>query len=184
MRITIDPLFWQVARWLLAAVFAAALWHKLRQPREFVRVIRDYRLLPGRLAPPAAASSMALEGLVMVGLASGLFMRPVAMLAIALLGIYFSAIGANLLRGRVDIDCGCMGPAAGTQSVRRLSGWLLFRNAILIGIAGLLLAPVSGRDLLWLDLATVVPGVLVASLLYFTADQLMANRPILESMLR
>lgn len=184
MRLVVDPFIFQVARWLLAGVFAAALWHKLRRPREFVGVVADYRLLPAGLAPLAAAAAALSEGLVLIGLTSGVALRQAAVLTVGLLGVYFLAIAVNLLRGRRDMDCGCMGPTASVPGGRRLSGWLLLRNSLLIGVAGLLLAPLSGRELLWLDLASLVPGVLVATLLYFTADQLMANRPILENLLR
>jgi hypothetical protein len=184
MPVAVDPFFWQVARWLLAGVFAAALWHKWRGRREFAAVVDDYRLLPAGTAPIAAALIMLLEGLVFVGLTSGIGLRPAAMLAISLLFAYFLAITVNLLRGRRDMDCGCLGPAGGAAGRHRLSGWLLVRNALLIGVAVMLLAPTTGRDLLWLDLASIVPGASVGLLIYFTADQLIANRPILESLLQ
>ncbi|MEX2126136.1 MAG: MauE/DoxX family redox-associated membrane protein [Woeseia sp.] len=184
MPVAVDPFFWQVARWLLAGVFAVALWHKLRARSEFVTVVGDYRLMPAGIVPFAARSIMLLEGLVLVGLTSGVGVRPAAVLALSLLGLYWFAIAVNLARGRRDIDCGCLGPS-GRDSVRhRLSGWLLLRNGVLVGIAGLMLAPLSGRDLLWLDSVTIVPGVIVSVLLYFTTDRLIANRPILEDMLR
>jgi hypothetical protein len=58
----------------------------------------------------------------------------------------------------------------------------LVRNAALIGVTGLVLAPVSARELVWLDTVAIVPGVVAATLIYFTADQLLANRSILGSM--
>jgi hypothetical protein len=180
----IDPLFWQVARWLLFGVFAVALWHKLRARESFIVVVDDYRLLPRKAASAAAATVMGLEALVLAGLCFDVSVRPAAILAVVLLGIYASAIAVNLLRGRRDIDCGCMGPAGGSQDRHRLSEWLLLRNAALIGLGAVVLLPVSGRELLWLDAAGIVTGAAVALLIYCTSDQLLANRPLLDRMLQ
>lgn len=185
MTVTVDPLYWHVARWLLAGVFVAGLAHKLRSPKNFIVVVRDYRIVPAGLAPFVAAMIMSLEGLVLVGLISGTGLRTSALLAAGLLAVYWLAMAFNLARGRNDIDCGCFGPAAGRASARqRLSGWLLARNAVLIGVAGLVLAPVSGRELIWLDMAGVVPGVIAATMIYFAADQLIANRSLVDDLVQ
>jgi hypothetical protein len=173
-----------VARWLLAGAFAAGLWHKLRTREIFVVVVRDYRVLPAGIAPFVATLILLLEGLVLVGLTSGMGLRTASMLAALLLGVYGAAIAINLVRGRRSIDCGCLGTAGDASGRNRLSGWLLVRNAVLIGIAGLVLAPVSDRELVWLDMVAIVPGVVAAMLIYFAADQLLANRPILDSMMQ
>lgn len=180
----VDPLFWQVARWLLFGVFAAALWHKLRARESFAVVVDDYRLLPRKAAPIAAVTVMGLEALVLAGLCFGVAARPAATLAIVLLGIYASAIAVNLVRGRRDIDCGCMGPAGGSQDRHRLSAWLLVRNIALIAIGAVVMLPTSGRELLWLDTAGIGAGAAVGLLVYFTSDQLLANRPLLDRMLQ
>lgn len=180
----VDPLFWQVARWLLFGVFAAALWHKLRARESFTVVVDDYRLLPRKVAPIAAVTVMGLEALVLAGLCFVVTARPAAILAIVLLGIYASAIGINLIRGRRDIDCGCMGPAGGSQDRHRLSPWLLVRNIALIALGAVVMLPTSGRELFWLDTAGIGAGAALALLIYFTSDQLLANRPLLDRMLQ
>jgi hypothetical protein len=182
MSVAIDPVHWQVARWLLAGVFAAGFWHKLRTREIFVVVVRDYRILPAGTAPFAATLILLLEGLVLVGLISGMGLRTTAVLAALLLCVYGVAIAVNLVRGRRSIDCGCFGAAGDASGRHRLSAWLLVRNAALIGVTGLVLAPVSARELVWLDTVAIVPGVVAATLIYFTADQLLANRSILGSM--
>lgn len=179
----VDPFFWQVARWLIAGVFAAGLWHKLRDPRAFAAVVDDYRLLPRGTAVFAAGLVVLLEGLVLAGLILRASARPAATMAIALLGVYGLAIAVNLARGRRDIDCGCLGPADHSGR-HRLSGWLLARNAVLACVAVVILAPASGRELLWLDATGIAAGVVVGLLLCFTMDRLLANRSILDSLLR
>lgn len=180
----VDPLFWQVARWLLFGIFAVALWHKLRARDAFIVIVDDYRLLPRQAAPVAAVAIMGLEALVLAGLCTTASVRAAAMLAMVLLAVYGSAIGINLVRGRRDIDCGCTGPAGGSQGLHRLSGWLLVRNAALIALGAVVVMPVSGRELLWLDTAGIAAGAVVALVLYLTMDQLTANRPLLDRMLQ
>lgn len=57
----LDPLYWQAVRWLVAAVFMAALAHKLVSLAAFETVMRDYRLLPANTAPAAARLVVLME---------------------------------------------------------------------------------------------------------------------------
>jgi hypothetical protein len=180
----VDPLFWHVARWLLFGVFAAALWHKLRAREAFAAIVDDYRLLPRRMVPAAAVAVVTLEVLVLTGLLFVATARPAAGLAVLLLVGYALAIVINLARGRRDIDCGCMGPTGGTDGRHRLSRWLPLRNVALIACGAVIVTPVSARELLWFDIVGISAGAAVALLVYFTADQLLANRPMLERMLQ
>lgn len=184
MAAPVDPLFWQVARWLLFGIFAVALWHKLSAREAFIVIVDDYRLLPRSAAPLATIMIMGLEALVLAGLCFVATARPAAILAMVLLGIYASAIGINLVRGHRDIDCGCTGPAGGGQGRHRLSPWLLVRNVGLIVLGAVVIMPTSARELLWLDTAGIAAGAAVALLVYWTADQLTANRPLLDRMLQ
>jgi hypothetical protein len=71
---------------------------------------------------------------------------------------YALAMATNLLRGRVDIDCGC------TPGRKQLLSWsLVVRNMILAASSLALLVPVSARTMV---LADVLVAVLVAG---FTA---------------
>lgn len=184
MAFPVDPLFWQVARWLLFGIFAVALWHKLRARAAFIVIVDDYRLLPGRAAPAAAHMIMGLEALVPAGLFFAGTARAAAVLAMVLLGAYAAAIVINLLRGRRDIDCGCTGPADGGGGRHRLSAWLPVRNVGLMALGAVVVMPTSARELLWLDTAGIAAGAAVALLVYLAMDQLTANRPLLERMLQ
>jgi len=181
--VAIDPLFAEVARWLLVAVFAAALWHKLSDWKVFVVVVEDYRLLPGILAAPAAAAVVAGEALALLGLTAGLE-KEAALLAAVLLGLYALGIAINLARGRRDIDCGCYGPAGGDAGRHRLSGWLLVRNAALVCAAAVVAAPSTGRELVWLDVVSIAAAVTAAVTIYYTADRLLANRPLIGNLVQ
>jgi hypothetical protein len=52
--IAVDPVFSWIARLGLCALFGAAAVHKARDLRAFTVTLRDYRVLPDRLAPIAA----------------------------------------------------------------------------------------------------------------------------------
>ena len=184
MAVTVDPLFWQVARWLLFGIFAVALWHKLGARDAFVAIVDDYRLLPRKAVRAAAATVMALEALVLAGLASSPAARPAAGLAMILLVVYALAIAVNLARGRRDIDCGCTGPATAATAGHRLSAWLLVRNGALAVLGAVVTLPTTERALIWVDAASIVAGAAAALLVYVTMDQLIANRPLLNRMLQ
>lgn len=128
-----DPLISLTIRCALAALFAVAAAHKLRDRRYFDGIVLDYRLLPPRLALRVARLLPGLE----LALAAGLLVgwRPAALTAAAVLLGYAAAMTVNLARGHREIDCGCGGPP------QRLSGWLVGRNVIMAAAALALLLP-------------------------------------------
>ncbi|HEX2138885.1 MAG TPA: MauE/DoxX family redox-associated membrane protein [Woeseiaceae bacterium] len=184
MSLELDPLYWHAVRWLVAAVFTGALAHKVVSPAGFGAVLRDYRLLPESTVPAAARLVVLLEAAVVVGLVTGIGLAWAAGLATLLLAVYGGAMAINLARGRRDIDCGCLGAAAGARSRHSLSGWLLLRNGMLGALSLLLFLPVTGRELVVLDFAGIAAAAAIGFLLYTAADQLMANAPRLAGGLR
>jgi hypothetical protein len=92
-----------------------------------------------------------------------------AYVAIALLLSYGASIWINLLRGRVYIDCGCLG---GRESV--LSYWLVLRNATLTVAAVLCVLAPSARSLAWMDMVSVSGGVVTLVLLYLGLNLLLS----------
>ena len=179
----LDPLYWQVVRWTLAGIFALGLLHKLGARAGFEDAVRNYRLLPARMAPFVARLFILLEAAVVTALVSGLWLSAAAVLAAGLLALYGISMAINMARGRRDIDCGCFGPA-GRAASHALNGWLLLRNLVLISISGLLLLPVAARDLLWLDLITIATAVAGGLALYTAADQLIANGTLIKRLLQ
>lgn len=145
----LDPSLILAVRLLGTLVFAAAAGGKVRHRHELAGVVANYRLLPERLAAPAAWTIVGLECLVVLSLVSGLQLTAGAALAIVLLVGFAFAMAINLARGRREIDCGCF--QSGLR--QRLSGALVARNLLL----AIMLTPVlaegraGGGALQWID---------------------------------
>jgi uncharacterized membrane protein YphA (DoxX/SURF4 family) len=155
--------------WFLAAMFLGALYHKVTERLEFVGIVANYRLFPRPWAPAVAwlvmGGELAAAGLLVVSAT-----RPVgALLAIALLGAYTLGIAINLWRDRRDIDCGCGGEPT------PLSGWLVVRNLILIGLAAMIAGPAPASALTWSVVLLILASMAVALFVYAAANQLLAN---------
>ncbi len=158
--------------WALAGIFLWAAAHKVRNRLAFRAILGQYGLMPeslvGIVAPMIVAAEIAaaLALLVPAGTIPGV---PTASLAALLLCVYCGAIAVNLMRGRTAIDCGCGGEPT------PLSGWLLVRNGLLLGLvfpagtnathgltAGLLLLAAALTAFIWSA--------------YAIGNQLLANR--------
>lgn len=114
-------------RTTLGLVLVAAGVSKLAQGRAaFVRVVLDYRLLPERLAGAMATALPAVELVTGLLLFTGIASAPAAAVAALLFTAFAVGIVVNLLRGRVDIACGCFGATG-----HRLSWAMAARNALL-----------------------------------------------------
>lgn len=165
-----DPGFALTARWALALVFVLAVIHKLKAPAVFETALRDYRVLPERLLSPSSYTIIALELLAVAGLLAN--SRLGSAVAAILLAVYTLAISINLVRGRLDIDCGCSGPA-----IRQtLSTWLVVRNTGLLAAALLTLPASIPRPLSLLDWFTTFAAVITFFLIYTAASYLSASR--------
>ena len=167
--IRLDPLIAWMLRASIALLLGSAAIHKLRDRRAFLRTLAGYEIVPSPFTVPAAIALIAAELSIAAGLlASDDGFQP-AIAAATLLLLYSTAIGLNLLRGRRDIDCGCLGPA----HRQPLSVWLLVRNALLIVAAGAAGLPVSERGLNLVDGISLLGG-LTTLVLLFNATQLLA----------
>jgi len=169
--LSIDPAVAATLRVALAALFVAAVHHKVRDPAGFRATLRDYALLPAATLGPAGVALAVAEA----GLAAALLVPATAasacIAAAGLLTLYGGAIGLNLFRGRRHVACGCLGPAADQP----LHGGLLVRNGLLVVAALAAGLPVAGRNLGLLDAFTVVAAVVTLALLYLASDGLMAS---------
>ncbi len=162
----------------MSLLFAVAAMHKLKAPAVFKAAMDDYQLIPSSLLSIASNTLIILEFLSAV-----LVLVPITRFAglgimATLLFIYATGISINLYRGRRDIDCGCNGPAT-TQA---LSWWLVFRNLTFLGLVLLAMEPSIDRSLNWLDLFTILFGVLVTSGLYLGFNQLLSQAPRLTAL--
>ncbi len=132
--------FLALSRWLLAAVFLASAWGKLRRPLRFTSVVAAFRLLPGAFVRPFALALPWLEAGLGLALLAGWQMRIAAALSAALLLAFILAMGINLARGRTNLDCGCFG----ARSRHTIGARLIDRNLLLMLLAAALAANGSG----------------------------------------
>ena len=174
MELLHDPAAIWAARLALAVVFALAAIAKLRALDEFFGVVHNYRVLPEALVRPVAYGLPPVEAAIALGLLIEPTRMPAASGAALLLLVFGLAMAANLVRGRVGIDCGCFASAL----KQRISWSLVTRNVVLIGLALLALqSPQPARALTWLDLVTVGTAVLGMVLLYVAFTQLRSLAP-------
>lgn len=177
----LDPALELVLRGALALLLGAGAVQKARDLASFRAAIEGYELLPARAAAVAAAGFAGLEAVLAIGLlapaAAGL--RPAALgVAALLLALYAVAIAINLARGRREIDCGCSGPAAHIP----LSGWLLARNAVLIGAALACSGGASARPLGAVDALTIAGAITLLALAWTALHGLLAYSAALARM--
>ena len=172
MNLRIDPVFGLTCRLLATLVFGSAALQKLRAPREFAAVLRDYRIVPAPLLELSCAVVICLEAFTALGIWWPGLREWAATSAVLLLSTYSFAIGLNLWRGRREIDCGCSFGGAGQP----LSPALLVRNALLVlpcAAAGL-----PEREALHgLGVAVALFGAGAFGLCYQAWGVLLANQP-------
>jgi uncharacterized membrane protein YphA (DoxX/SURF4 family) len=167
--IAVDPVLAWIARLGLCALFGAAALHKARDLGVFTATLRDYRMLPDRLAPIAAPVVAVCELATAAALLVPALAPRAALAALGLLTTYSAAIAWNLARGRRHIDCGCLGPAHHGQP---LSPWLLARNGTLALGALVALAPEAQRAASWVDALSVLGGATMLLVLWSAAHRL------------
>ena len=171
-----DPVLLATLRAALALLFAAAALHKLRDRASFAAVLAEYRVLPGPLLHIGVWLVPALEAAVAVALALPGRLGPLG--GALLLALYGGAIALNLVRGRRELDCGCLGP-----SLRQpISGALVARNAVLVAAALACLLPAAPRALVWLDAATIAAATACLALFWHGAHRVLALRPRLAAL--
>ncbi len=168
----IDPAFsWTIAL-SVALLFVIAASHKLRDWSEFRQVVRNYDLLPDALVALSAGILTVLElGAAVLILVTAT--RPVgAAVSSGLLAVYAAAMAINLLRGRVNLDCGCLG-AGRRQPIR---WWMVARNLALAVVALSAVAQPTTRALGVLDAVTIGCATLTLAFLYAAQNLLQATR--------
>lgn len=121
------------ARTLVGLVLLTAGIAKLGNHREFIEVVRDYRLLPENVSRFVGRLIPLIELLVSAGLLFAVLTLWMSMAATALFLLFGSAVSINLLRGRRDISCGCFGP----NQNHHLAWGLVARNGTLAALASL-----------------------------------------------
>jgi len=166
-----DPVFTHIVAFGLSLLFLAAGLQKMRSRDSFHQVLSGYQLLPAA----ALSGASRVVPLVELALAAGLVYtdtRAIAAIgAASLLCLYAASIWINLKRGNIGLDCGCqLG-----ESRQTISYALVYRNALLAGVALLLIAPQSSREVALYDYGATGFGIAIACLLYAIANTQIAN---------
>jgi len=131
------------ARVCVGLVFLLAAMQKASHWRVLAGVVANYRLLPRRMAWPAAAVLPPVEMILAILLLSMQFGPWPAAAAMALLGLFAVAMAINIARGRDHIDCGC-----GESFLRQTLNWpLVARNLLLAGLLAPSLAMTGGMNM-------------------------------------
>lgn len=169
--IQIDPAPAWILRISLAVLFATGAAHKIRKPNVFLQTLRAYEILPRFFTIPGAVAIVGAELAVALGLLIHVDGYQSGLAAVSLLLIYTFAISFNLFRGRLEIDCGCLGPA----NRQPLSSWLVLRNGILIVGAAIVGLPITDRSLQSIDGISLAGGTLILIMLFGAINGLAAE---------
>lgn len=175
-----DPALQLALRAALALLMATAAFHKLRDLARFRATLAAYEIVPvaavSSVAPAVAALEATLAVALLTGFATGLAGAATSLLML----VYAAAISVNVRRGRMDIDCGCMGPASRVA----LSPALVTRNLLLASAAMLPVAPVAPRALGWLDVVGVVAAVATLVACWLAGERMLALSPRVAALRR
>ncbi len=121
----------------LGVVFLVAGLTKLRAPREFVRAVAEYRILP-QAAPVVGVAVIASECFVCAALVSGQLLGVASLVALGWLVVFAVVTGINLRRGRL-IACHCFGGGGeviGGRTLGRIG--LIGAGVVLVALARLM----------------------------------------------
>jgi hypothetical protein len=167
----IDPIVGAIVSSNCALLFAVAGAHKLRKRAEFAQTLAGYRVLPASLVSPASLLVPILECLTAAGILLPSIRERASLTGAALLAVYAAAMGINLLRGRRQLDCGCLGPRGGGVISPALIGRNLLVTLALAAAGG---TRWSARPVGWLDAGTVLAATGALALLYPAVNGLLA----------
>ena len=113
-------------RWTIGLAFAVSAIGKVTSLASFQSTIAQLRLLPPRLARPAAIASVAVEAVSAIGVAAGGVLAAAGFSLAAVLLAVFSCVLVVALRQNASVSCNCFGPGE-----RRISRYDLLRNGLL-----------------------------------------------------
>lgn len=120
----------------LGLMFAASAWPKLRDPTRMATVVREYEILPTRLAVVAALILGPAEATVALALLTGMGVQLGLVAAATMLCAFAAAVAINLMRRR-RIECGCFGDLSERISLRTLARLILAMSlAVTLAVIG------------------------------------------------
>lgn len=175
-----DPALQLALRAALALLLATAASHKLRDLARFRATLAEYEILPRAIVTAVAPAVAVAEAVLAVMLLSGSAVALAAVAVSSLLLAYAAAISVNVRRGRLDIDCGCMGPASRVP----LGHGLVLRNLLLASAAALLVVPAAPRVLEWLDVAGALAATVALSACWLAVERMLVLAPRVAALKR
>lgn len=134
------------ARIAVAVIFILYAWGKIQVPRDFVKAVNGYHLVPNTLLNMFSVLLPGIEMAAGIALLFGLFTRASSSIIITLLIIFMLAFSTSTFLGVEIFDCGCSGAEDGIQQVNYW-GFYLRDIALLIGA----IIVFRGRRVLALD---------------------------------
>ncbi|HEY3050368.1 MAG TPA: MauE/DoxX family redox-associated membrane protein [Gaiellaceae bacterium] len=161
----------------LGAVCLLAGLEKARAPREFFEGVRQYGLVPARVAPVVGGALIAAELGLGVLLVSGLVPALAAFGAIVLFGIFAAALAVSLARSNTA-PCHCFG----ASEVEKISPLALVRALALAGVAAAVLV-FAVRDTGSIGRDELVPALLMTAA-FVAVTRLSGLFPLAWSFLR
>jgi Methylamine utilisation protein MauE len=175
----IDPTFELSIRLFLGGLFALACLHKATDIPRFGAVIRSY--FRTFTAPGSFTTYCLAFGVIFAEF--GIAFAAVSMqsswlvgcLASIMLLIYTLGMGINIIRGNRLLDCGC---SWGSETP--VSGWMIFRNLILIAASGVLLLPAAARQLTAMEITSSVALAFCLYIFYLLFDQIVLNQTSIQ----
>jgi hypothetical protein len=152
----------------VALVFLRAAWHKIADVGAFCGFVADYRIVPEGLVSAVSRAIIVAECSVTVALIPPVSRPFGGYLATAMLLGYAAAMTANIMRGRLRLECGCGG------APQVLSWPLVVRNVVLTGMAMLTLRSINEGMTVTKTLVVLVSG-LTLWIGYVLTEQILAN---------
>jgi len=138
--------FTLAARLPVAIVFILYAWGKIEIPRDFVKAVNGYHLVPNSFINMFAVLLPGIEMAAGLALLFGFFTRASSTIIITLLIIFMAAFSASTLLGIEIFDCGCSGSEDGLEQISYW-GFYLRDIALLLGAV----ITLRGRRVLALD---------------------------------
>jgi hypothetical protein len=123
---------------LVGLLLLAAALLKFRAWKRFSRLLGDYVIVPRELVPAIAVLLPCAELCLGVSLAIRIWMPAPAILASMLFVFFGVAIAGNLVSGKSEQACGCLGSGAGV-----LTWGMVLRNIALAVAVGMSCVPVN-----------------------------------------
>jgi hypothetical protein len=185
----IDPVLAGAAQSGVAVAMLLAALAKTRKAAAFRAALHAYQLLPDMLVAPVAWLIVAAEALGAVALLLPETRCAGAVLLSGLLLTFATALAVNVLRGRIDIDCGCFAfgtaataadPATHAPAASGIGWWHVARALLLAALAATAFVPTTARAIIPFDYLTLSAAVLAIVSTLLTIDALLANLPRLD----